>query len=110
MVLQRPLWWSCIVLVAVAFALAGCDSPSPKFAGLTARQVTVDGSLFSVRYTRTEAEAVRISKEFGTRRGTIVGKGAKAIVIASGCAIKSRTLDGDTVYVRAKIDCAEAPG
>ncbi len=103
---KMPLWWLCVLMVATAAALAGCDSPSPKFSGLTGHRISVDGSQFSVRHTDQDAEAVRISKELRPGRGEVVLKGAKAIELASGCRVLPTSLDGDTNYVRADIDCS----
>ena len=108
MVLGKRLWWSFIVFTALAAGLAACDSPSPRFSGLAARQVLVDGSRFSVRSTAHEAEAIRLSRELKPERGPTVLKGAKAIVLASGCKLVPGTLDGDTNIVRADIDCPGA--
>lgn len=109
MVVRMPFWWSCVALLALVLGVAGCDSPSPRFSGLAARQVTVDGSLFSVRHTVWEAEAIRLSREARPRRGPMVLKGGKAIVLASGCKLVPNTLDGDTNVVRADIACPGAP-
>ena len=77
--------------------------------GLTARQVTVDGSLYSVRNTVFEAEAIRLNQERPPRISTAVMKGARAIEMASGCAVLRHSLRGDTNVVRADIDCPGAP-
>ncbi len=103
------VWWSCLILFAIALALAGCDSPSPKFMGLTARQVTVDRSLYSVRHTVFEAEAIRLSGEVPPHRSRAVLQAARAIEIASECEVLRNTLDGDANVVRADIDCPGAP-
>lgn len=100
------LWWTFIALAALAFGLSACDSPSPAFMGLTARQVTVDGSVFSVRATAYEAEAIRVNREWRARRGATVVKGALAIQMATGCKVRKRSLKGDTNIVKARLACA----
>ena len=103
-----PLWWSFVVLAALVFGLAACDSPSPAFQGLPARQVTIDGSVFSIRASQTKAEAMRVNREWRARGSVIVANGAKAIEIATGCKVKKRTLKGDTNIVRAGLSCPGA--
>jgi len=103
------LWWSFIVLFALAFGLAGCDSPSPRYMGMTARQVVVDGAEFSVRATPWDAEAIRVNFKLKARRGDIVASGGVAIEMATGCKVKPRSLQGDTNIVRARIACPGAP-
>ncbi len=89
-------------------ALAGCDSPSPAFARLPAHRVTVDGSIFAVRHTHFDAEAIRLSVEGSTTRGGTVFKGAKAMILVSGCAVVPETLKGDENLVYADLDCPGA--
>lgn len=104
---NMPLWWSIVCLSALAFGLAACDSPSPRFQGVAARQVTVDGSRFSVRATRSEAEAIRVNGEWRARRGAVVAKAAVAIEQASGCAVRKGSLHGDTNIVKARLNCPD---
>lgn len=96
---------AALAVLVLVLGVAGCDSPSPAFSGLAARQVTVEGSTFSVRATRRDAEAIRINREWRPRRGAIVVKAAAAIEIASGCPVRKRSLSGDTNIVRARLDC-----
>ncbi len=65
----------------------------------------MDGFRFAVRATRFEAEAIRIGPEWPPKRADVVYKGAKAIVLASGCAVIPKTLEGDENIVRADLDC-----
>ncbi len=108
MQINMPLWWSVVLVSALAFGLAACDSPSPAFSGQVARQVTVAGSTFSVRATSHAAEAVRINRELRARRAVIVAKGGVAIEQVTGCGIRKGSLDGDTNYVRARLNCPGA--
>ena len=105
MQLSMSFWWSMIVLMAFAMGLAACDSPSVAFQSVAERKVTVDGFHFSVRATRYEAEAIRLGLERLPRRAEVVYKGAKAMVIASGCAVVPKSLEGDENIVRADLDC-----
>lgn len=91
-----------------ALLLAGCDSPSPRFMGLVAKQVSYEGSTFSVRHTAYEAEVIRTNADPGARRGDILRRAAVAIRRASGCAILPRSLTGDVTVVRADLQCPGA--
>ena len=105
MQVSLPVWWSMIVLMAFAMGLAGCDSPSVAFQSVAERRVKVDGFHFSVRATRYEAEAIRLGLERPPRRADVVYKGAKAMVIASGCEVVPKSLEGDENIVRADLEC-----
>ena len=105
MQLSMSFWWSMIVLMAFAMGLAACDSPSVAFQSVAERKVSVDGFHFSVRATRYEAEAIRLGLERPPRRAEVVYKGAKAMVIASGCAVVPKSLEGNENIVRADLDC-----
>ncbi len=106
MVLRMPLWWSLVALLALVTGLAGCDSPSPAFSGLAARNVVVDGSSFAVRHNGHEAEAIRTSPEWRPPLGRTLLKGSMAIMLASGCPVDPDSLDGDTNIVRADLECS----
>lgn len=90
----------------VAVFLAGCDSPSPRFAGVEPVEATVDGSVFSIRLKGGEAEAIRLSFEPGVRRGPTLVRAVEAIEQASGCDVVGYTVEGDTNVVRATLNCA----
>ncbi|MDF0602963.1 hypothetical protein P1J78_19645 [Psychromarinibacter sp. C21-152] len=85
---------------------AACDSPSPAFSRLPAHRVTVDDATFSVRFTPFEAEALRVSRGLPGSRGEVMFAGARAIMLASGCPVVPKTLEGDPAIVRASLDCA----
>lgn len=97
-----------VALAGLALALTACDSPSPAFMSLPAHRVTVDGSTFSVRFNRFEAEAIRVNFESPKSRGTMIYRGARAIMLASGCPLDPKTLEGDPAIVRASLDCGAA--
>jgi hypothetical protein len=93
-----------------ALLLAGCDSPSPAFMRLPAQRIEVGGMLFSVRHSDTAAEAMRLAPFAHFPRGRVAYNGGLAILKASGCRIRPRSLDGDEAIVRARLDCsARAP-
>jgi len=98
-----------LAALAAALWLAGCDSPSMKFQGIAATRVEVAGSVFSVRHTRYEAEAIGRGFQPGARRRAQVIKGIVAIEKASGCPVKVRSVRGDTNIVAADLKCPDAP-
>lgn len=109
MQISMPFWWSLIVLFALGFGLAGCDSPSMAFRNVPAERVKVAGSTFSVRHTRYEAEAIRINFEPGARCRAIVIKGVEAIERVSRCPVVVETVRGDANLVASDLNCAGVP-
>jgi len=104
-----PIWWSFILFMALAIGLAGCDSPSMAFQGIKPTRITIEGSAFSVRHTRYEAEAIGRSFQPGAQRRDIVIKGVAAIEAVSGCPVVVRSVRGDTNLVAADLKCGSGP-
>lgn len=109
MQINMKIWWSFVFLTALAFGLGGCNSPSPGYHGQPVRSVLVDGTRFRVHLTQYKAQAIRVSPEWNPGRGEIVSKGAKAIMLASSCPIRSKSLKGDEAMVLADLNCAGVP-
>ena len=95
-----------LVVLIVSGAVAGCDSPHPKFMGIAPHVVTVGGSTFSVRVKGNEAEAIRTDYEYIPRIGQIFPRAVAAIEQASGCKVVVSSVTGDSAYVRARVKCA----
>lgn len=91
-----------VVLITAGLMLAACDSPGREKWGVPARQITVDGSTFSVYIHDGEAEAIRTNFEY--RKG-IMERGYEAIERASGCEIVPGSFDGDPARMTAKLHC-----
>ena len=88
-----------LALVALSFAVMGCDSPSPAFRGAEATRVRIDGSVFVVRRLGQEAEAIRTNREaIPNRRDTLV-KAVLAIEAATGCTIRPKSRNAHDVMV-----------
>lgn len=92
--------------------LAACTTPSPAMmrAGHLSREVSVDGARFRVDFTATKAEAHRLNMDMRVARAPMVMRGAIAIVLATGCTLKPRSLEGDQAIVTAALDCEGTPG
>jgi len=73
--------------------------------GIAPQVVTVAGSTFSVRVKDGEAEAIRTDYEFVPRIGEVFPKAVAAIEQASGCKVVTRSVKGDSAYVRARVTC-----
>lgn len=92
-----------LLVAMMAAPLAGCDGPTPHFAGIAPVTVTVDGSTFAVRRRNDLAEAIRTNTEFAPRMGPIAGRAERAIAQATGCRV--RDLRGDQAVILARLDC-----
>ena len=90
-----------------AIMLAGCNTPSMTFRGITPVTVTVDGSTFAVRVKDLHGEAIRTNMQYAPRTGPIGARGATAIAQVSGC--KVRRVGGDQAVVTAALDCGKGP-
>jgi len=71
--------------------------------GGTKQVVTIDGSRFSVYVLGDRAEAIRTNPEY---RGGIMERGYRAILDASGCAIRPGSFGGDPARMTARLTCA----
>lgn len=110
MQLSMSIWWSFILFMALAIGLAGCDSPSMAFQGIKPTQVTVADTVFSVRHTRHEAEAIRVNNMWPPpRRHATVVKGVEAIEQVSGCRVDVESVRGDTNLVASDLKCPNVP-
>ena len=90
-----------------AIMLAGCNTPSMTFRGITPVTVTVDGSTFAVRVKDLHGEAIRTNMQYAPRTGPIGARGATAIAQVSGC--KVSRVGGDQAVVTAALDCGKGP-
>ncbi|MDF1857293.1 hypothetical protein [Pseudooceanicola sp.] len=86
--------------------LAGCNGPSPHFAGIAATEVTLGATRFEVRRRGTLAEAIRLTPQYAPRLGPLAGMAQLAIEQASGCAVVR--LAGDAAVTVARLDCGGA--
>ncbi|NNE51500.1 MAG: hypothetical protein HKN30_03760 [Sulfitobacter sp.] len=90
----------CLITIAL---LAACNMPSPRFRGLPATTVTVQGSTFDVRVRGKLAEAIRTNSEFAPRFGPIRERAAIAMAQVSGCRVKE--VRGDQALALGILDC-----
>lgn len=99
------LW--LVAATAMAMALSGCAPHSlPLYAG-QARTVTVEDSVFLVRWTDRRAEATRMSQHLAPDRMIMLSRALRAIEGASGCRVQAGSLYGDTSLAEAFLDCPE---
>lgn len=83
--------------------LAACNTAGPRFRGLPARTVTIDGSTFDVRVNGRLAEAIRTNAEYAPRFGPIKDKAGQAMQLVSGCKVKE--VRGDQAVATGILDC-----
>lgn len=89
--------------LALCLGLLACDIPDPAMRGAEKVATDIDGSRFSVYILGDRAEAIRTNPEY---RGGIMKRGYRAIIAASGCAIRPGTFDGDPARMTARLTCA----
>ncbi|GGE49601.1 hypothetical protein [Actibacterium pelagium] len=91
------------VLIPIALTiLTACDAPSPGMSGAITREVTVEGSTFTVHRLGDRAEAIRTNFEF---RDGVMARGHRAIELATGCQIVRGSFTGDPALMKAKLKC-----
>ncbi|MGB8623859.1 MAG: hypothetical protein WCD16_13675 [Paracoccaceae bacterium] len=91
-----------VCLLMILALPVGCASPDLSMRRVPARQVTVDGSRFSVYVKGDKAEAIRTNFEY---RDGIMARGHRAIELASGCAVVPGSYDGDPARMTAELAC-----
>jgi hypothetical protein len=91
-----------IVLVVLIF-LAACNTPGPRFRGLAATTVTIEGSTFDVRVNGRLAEALRTNSDYAPRFGPIRDRAKQAMELVSGCVVKE--VRGDQALATGILDC-----
>ena len=92
--------------VLVLTILAACSSPHPSFMSAEEQVVKVEGSTFKVRVKGDKATAIRSNFEYIPKIGDTFPKAAKAMQIASGCAVVPNSMKGDPALMVAKLDCS----
>lgn len=95
-----------IIFFVLLPLLAACASPGLDFVGRAPVKVVVDGSDFSVWHDRVHAQAIRTNVE---RRRGVMKRGHRAIELATGCAIRPGTFQGDGALFEAGLTCPSAP-
>lgn len=96
-----------MLCLALPFALAACDAPSPHFMGIEPTRVEVDGSVFAVRVKGRLAEAVRVNPQYAPRMGPIGERAARAMEQVSGCRVAE--IRGDQALILGILDCDVTP-
>jgi hypothetical protein len=86
-------------------ALAGCDTPSPRFMSGERRAVSVDGTAFTVYRTGDSVEVYRTTPQLLPRRSVVFASAERAIRQATGCAVADGSLLGDVALMQATLDC-----
>ena len=91
------------MMLLLLTVLAACNTAGPRFRGLPARTVTIDGSTFDVRVNGRLAEAIRTNAEYAPRFGPIKDKAGQAMQLVSGCKVKE--VRGDQAVATGVLDC-----
>ncbi len=91
------------LLPLVVLMLAGCNTPTPEFYGVTPVEVTVSGSTYKVFRAEDRAQAIRTNMERRANENA-EAKITHAIEIATACKVVGQ-LKGDVVLANARVDC-----
>jgi hypothetical protein len=92
------------VLLLAPFLLAACDSPSLSMAGANSEQVQVGGMTFGVHYRGTEAEVLRLNRDWRPSFAEVSANARIAVQQVTGCRV--RDITGDPAILKATLDCS----
>lgn len=95
------------IAITALILLTACNTPGPKFRGITPQRISVGKSTFDVRVDGTRAEAIRLNPEWAPRLATVAPRMIAAIEAVSGC--KVRKLKGDQAVATATLNCGGTP-
>jgi hypothetical protein len=94
-----------ITLLAVLFALAACDSPSPTLGAAQPTRLHMDGYDITVWRADDRVEAIRHGFARRADKGRLRATLVRAMKQATGCALRDNSVEGDIGVLRAKLDC-----
>jgi len=97
--MHRYVWIIlCLVLVA-------CDGTSPQFRDATRAVATVDGVTYNLFIMGNEIEALKVSGTPPLKTKLSMDMGIRAMERASGCTVRSGSVSGDVILLRATLIC-----
>ena len=98
--------WGMIRTLCILPLLLGaaCSTPSPRFIGTEAREVTVEGMRFRVYRRADQVEVHRTGGGLPKKSRVLLGA-AETIERATGCPVRPRSMAGDQAIIVAEIDC-----
>lgn len=85
--------------------LIACASPSPEFSGAENHTLDIEGDRITVFYKATRAQAIRTNYRSKELRLDTITRLTQAIEKVTGCAVRPKSLKGDTVLVTATLKC-----
>ncbi|WGW04244.1 hypothetical protein [Tropicibacter oceani] len=83
--------------------LMACDTAGPGFRGVDAREVTYEGSRFTLRLRENMAEVIRTSPEMLPRFENVARRAAIATQIETGC--HAAWVEGDPAMMLIGLSC-----
>jgi hypothetical protein len=90
----------------LSLGVAGCNQPSPALWGAKATQVQVAGYAMTLWQLDDQVEIIRHGYAPRADQRHLRAAMAQAMVDATGCALRTGTLEGDTGVLRAALDCS----
>jgi hypothetical protein len=94
---------TAVALTVVAAALAACDSPSLSMAGANRAQVDVAGMTFGVHYHGSQAEVLRLNRQWRPSWAEVSQNATIAVQQVTGCRVAQIT--GNPALMKATLDC-----
>lgn len=94
---------AALTLAAIAATLAACGSPSLSMAGANRAQVDVGGMTFGVHYRGSQAEVLRLNREWRPSWAEVSQNATIAVQQVTGCRVAQIT--GDPALMKATLDC-----
>jgi hypothetical protein len=85
--------------------LAGCASPAPEFIGATRTDVQVGGRDYTVFQKGERVEIIRLGHARRGEHQAIRATMIELVPRVTGCALRERTLQGDSGEMRGSLDC-----
>jgi hypothetical protein len=90
----------------ILFALASCGaSPAPEFFGAKRVDVTQDGRAYTIFYTDSRVEVIRLGSAKAGDHQAIRTTMLALIPKVTGCHLSERSLKGDSGEMRGSISC-----
>lgn len=85
--------------------VAGCSSPSPRFAGIPAQRLEVEGHLFDVYARPDEAQVLRLNTTWLPDSAEVIAAGVLAAERVTGCDAILRKGNVDAAIMTFPLKC-----
>lgn len=94
-----------VLLVALLFALSGCNTPQAGFRYDLQKNITVGQNSFVVYANQTQAQVVRLNRIRLRDTGQVALDATVAIEETTGCVVRRGSIKGDPALIKARLKC-----